>query len=239
VAHRVSAQADTPDGVHAFAGLVAREVDKLLTLILGYTELALQDIDERAELIDDLRVVRGSTERARRLTDGLHTLSLRRALHPVHLDLSAWLPAVAPSLDRLVGPAVVVEVRANDPATVWMDPGQLEVVLAQLVGNAAAAYDGAGAVTITVRQRPGADGQGCVSIAVRDRGRGMDPATLRHCTEPMFSGSSLDARGLGLAIVRTATAQAGGELRLSSRTGRGTTATVLLPAAIEAQGSKR
>jgi two-component system cell cycle sensor histidine kinase/response regulator CckA len=238
----VSTAPDTANGVHVLAGLVAREVDKLLTIILGYTELAIQDLDVRNDLLDDLRVVRGSTERARRLTDGLHTLSLRRAVHPVVLDLGDWLPARSSALDHLAGTAVRVETLGRTTAHVRIDPEQLDLMLAQLVLNGAESYDGAGVVTISIRARPTAKGSDCVAIRVKDQGRGMDPATLRRSTEPLFTTRpSDDASGLGLSIVKIATTQAGGELHLWSRRGRGTTATVLLPAASANgdQGSKR
>lgn len=232
-----------PDSINgtALAGMVAREVDKLLTLILGYTELAIQDLDDRNDVLDDLRIVRGSTERARRLTDGLHTLSLRRAMHPVDINLEDWLPARVQALDRLAGEAVTVRICGRTAATVRIDPEQLDLMLAQLVLNGAESYDGPGAITISVRPRLRRDGPGCVAIRVSDHGRGMDAATLRRCTEPLFTTRPADdATGLGLSIVRIAAMQAGGELRVSSRLGHGTSATMLLPAAGPAdQGSKR
>jgi signal transduction histidine kinase len=108
--------------------------------------------------------------------------------------------------------------------------------VAQLVRNACEAHDGAGTVTVTAR--PDADDQGRVAICVRDDGRGMDAETLRRCTDPLFTTKpSADANGLGLPIVHIAVTQAGGELHLASRPGRGTRATLLLPAAD--QGSNR
>ena len=222
---------DASRGMQALAGLVAREVDELLTLILGYTELALQDLDRPTALLDDLQVVRGSTERARLLTDGLHTLSRRRVVHPVRVDVGTWLAAEGPELARLAGSKVAVQTQTSAGAVVSIDPAQLELIITQLVRNAAAAYDDVGAVTVRVRRRTTDDGTGCVSISVRDRGRGMDAATLDRCAEPFFTTDrALEALGLGLAIAHLAALQAGGELRLSSRPGRGTTATLFLPA---------
>jgi signal transduction histidine kinase len=220
---------------------VAREVDQLLTLILGYTELAMQDLDVRSELLDDLRVVRGSGERARLLTDGLHTLSLRRVLHPVDLDLGPWLAGVAPMLDRGAGAAVSVQVDPTSKAQVRVDPEQLEMMLRQLVRNGAEAYEGPGIVTISVAQTPGPDGAALVAIAVEDHGRGMDAATLERCTEALFTTRpGEEASGLGLSIVAIAAGQAGGDLQVASRGGIGTTATLLLPSVADGDhGSKR
>lgn len=219
----------TPDGVHVLAGLVAREVDKLLTLILGYTELAIQDVDVRNELLADLGVVRGSSERARQLTDRLHTLSHGRTAHPVDLDLAAWLQTAAPALNLVVGPRISVRVHAQPGAVVRIDPDQLELILMQLVLNGAEAYDGPGVVTISVRG-PRAVTTGHVAIAVRDQGRGMASRILRQCTEPFFTTKPADgAVGLGLPVVCMAATHAGGELRMASRPSRGTTATILLP----------
>lgn len=240
MAHRVTAAPDPTNGVQALAGVVARAVDELLTLILGYTELALQDIDVRNELIDDLRVVRGSTERARRLTDGLHTLSLRRAVHPVRLDLGTWLQEHASTLERLASPDIRLRIASTDDAVVWIDPDQLEQILGQVVRNATQAYDDPGTVTIAARLRTTKDGRQCVAVRVRDQGRGMDAPTLRQCTDPLFTTHpTADSHGLGLAIARTAAVQAGGQLCMSSRLGRGTTATLLLPVAAPGHGSNR
>lgn len=110
----------------------------------------------------------------------------------------------------------------------FVDPVQIERVLANLLGNAIKFTPAGRTVDLTARPVPGA-----VEIVVRDHGPGIAPDELPLVAEPHYrgrGGRTFDGAGLGLFIVRAVVAAHGGTLDIDSRLGEGTTVTVTLPA---------
>jgi two-component system phosphate regulon sensor histidine kinase PhoR len=122
---------------------------------------------------------------------------------------------------------VKVVVRCPPDAAAIANRGLLEQALTSTAANASR-YTQAGRITLSVARRPGR-----VRIRVRDTGQGMTPEMVLRAGERFYRGdpSSPGGFGLGLAIARQAVEAMGGELRLSSEPGEGTTADVELPAA--------
>jgi two-component system cell cycle sensor histidine kinase/response regulator CckA len=250
VAHGVGgAGVPAPDQdvtVSRLAGAIARDVDELLTVILGYAQLSMgrpgAGDPERGE---DLRVVQAAGERARALTSRLHTLGGQRVVQPLRLDLGVALHRMQVALEELAGPDVAVDIRPTArPGPVRIDPDLLQQAVGELVTNARDALDGRGTVTLRLRRTALHDGTAGVALVVRDSGRGMAREVLARCRQPLFTTKPPGTNaGLGLAIVDAAVRQAGGQLHLQSAPGGGTTATLALPlACTEAdgdQGSKR
>ena len=110
--------------------------------------------------------------------------------------------------------------------TIHGDPQRLRQVLANLVGNAADASKSGGEVTL--RAVPANDGQ--IAIEVEDKGRGIALADLPRIFEPFFT-TRPDGTGLGLAICHKVVRAHGGDIRVRSTPGEGSTFTVMLPAA--------
>jgi signal transduction histidine kinase/CheY-like chemotaxis protein len=107
-----------------------------------------------------------------------------------------------------------------------VDPAQLELALLNLIFNARDAMPGGGRVTVSAR----ADGADRAVIAVTDTGTGMDEQTLARATDPYFTTKPVGrGSGLGLAQVRGFALQSGGDVRLHSAPGRGTTVELHLP----------
>jgi CheY-like chemotaxis protein len=77
-----------------------------------------------------------------------------------------------------------------------------------------------------------------VVIAVTDTGAGMDAATLAQVFEPFFTTKGLDGTGLGLSMVQGFAVQSGGEVRIESAPGKGTTVMLWLPVAQMANNSR-
>ncbi len=122
------------------------------------------------------------------------------------------------------GVALVCQPRSD--LTIHGDPQRLRQVLANLVGNAAdASKPGA---EVTLRAVPANDGQ--VAIEVEDKGRGIETADLARIFEPFFT-TRPDGTGLGLAICHKVVRAHGGDIRVRSAVGEGSTFTVVLPAA--------
>jgi two-component system cell cycle sensor histidine kinase/response regulator CckA len=133
-------------------------------------------------------------------------------------------------LERLIGEDIAVEVRADDALPgVLADAGQIEQVIVNLAVNARDAMPDGGRLLIDTR----ADGL-FVRLAVTDTGVGIPAEDLPHVFEPFYTTKPVgEGTGLGLASVHGAITQSGGNVRVRSREGGGTTVEISLPATSE------
>ncbi|QDV36841.1 sensor histidine kinase [Tautonia plasticadhaerens] len=132
-------------------------------------------------------------------------------------------------------PGEGIEPRLEVPGglAVEVDPGQLQIVLGNLVRNACEAMPGGG--TLTLRARRVGDGR--VELEVEDTGVGMSPELRGRVTEPLYS-TKARGLGLGLSLTRAILEKNGGSLRIDSEPGVGSTFTVALPESRDAGGPR-
>jgi signal transduction histidine kinase len=121
---------------------------------------------------------------------------------------------------------------ANPHLSVHADPKMLQQIVASLVSNAVKYTDDGGAITLAAE---GADGDGWVQIRVRDTGVGIRKEEMERLFEPFFQADSGTTRqysgiGLGLTIARDLARRMEGEVTITSEVGKGTSATIVLPA---------
>ncbi len=124
---------------------------------------------------------------------------------------------------------------------VLADRDELRRVFINLISNAAQAMNDRGEIDIVaeaVKGVSGSPGRDAVEVRISDRGSGIPDDVLPRLFQPYFSTKSRGT-GLGLAICRRVVGDLGGDIRLESRRGVGTTATVRLPAASGVSGRRR
>ena len=145
--------------------------------------------------------------------------------------------AQARRLIQADAPALAVQIAvAPDTPPVWADPDQISRAMAELLLNAADAYEADGYVQVDTKVD---DVSGHVLIRVTDSGRGMDLETLENAFTPFFSAKAAGRkRGMGLSRARRLVQLAGGKIWISSAPGEGTTVFVLLPPAAGVTGSE-
>lgn len=212
---------------------LAHEVGTPLNIISGRAEFVLQTLPRDDRHREDLEVMIGQIDRISGIIRSL--LDMVRPAKPEAQPTS--LPVLVDRLLPLLrhgaqrrGSTLRAAIPPDLPA-VLADPNQLQQVLINLVMNAIEATPPGGRVDLTARPRPAASGAG-VEITVADTGAGMFPEVLLRAFEPFFSTKPPgQGTGLGLAICRDIVREHGGEIRLESRPGAGTTATIWLPQA--------
>ena len=235
-------QAERLEAMGRLAGGVAHDFNNLLTVILGYSDMLLRQLDEDDPRREEVESVRRAGKRAAALTSQLLAIGRREMVNPEVVEPAAVVRAMEPMLRSVMGGDVELTLRV-DPATgrVLIDPAQLERALLNLAMNARDAMPDGGALTIAVR--PGrADeedlaepfGGAFVTISVTDSGHGMEPEVQEHCFEPFFTTKETHkGTGLGLAAVHGIVTQAKGYVRVQSAVGRGTTFDLRLPAVVD------
>ncbi len=223
-----------------FVANLSHELRTPLTAIHGYLETLLGGaLDEPEHAHKFLGIVYRHTERLGRLLDDLTDLS-NVELGRVTLRLAPLpLGEVVDSVLAIIGPKaaagqVALEARlATGLAPVLADRDRLSQILINVVDNAVKYTPPGGHVTVSAGM--GQDGH--VAVTVADTGVGIPAADLPRITERFYRvdkarSRELGGTGLGLAIVKHLVIAHGGELRIDSRPGEGTTVAFTLPTAV-------
>jgi two-component system, cell cycle sensor histidine kinase and response regulator CckA len=230
-------QAQKLKAIGQLAGGIAHDFNNLLTVIIGASDLLLEDLHDHPARQSVLEIAHAAT-RASELTTRLLVFSRRQALQPRRLALNAVLGRLGWMLRRVIGEDLeLVTDLGADLHEIAADPGQLEQVVLNLANNARDAMPRGGRLTLRTAAgtSPAADaeesGTGVV-LEVSDTGCGMSPETAAHLFEPFFTTKPVGkGTGLGLAMVYGTMSQIGGRVEVETAVGRGTTFRLFFPTA--------
>jgi PAS domain S-box-containing protein len=235
-------QSQKMEAVGQLTGGIAHDFNNLLAGISGSLELVGMRLAQGRlggiERYIDLAQV--STRRAASLTQRLLAFSRRQTLDPKPTDINRLIAGMEDLIRRSVGPGVGVEVvGAGGLWLTQVDPSQLENALLNLVINARDAMPDGGRITIetankwldqrAASERELAPGQ-YVSVCVTDSGTGMTPEVIERAFDPFYTTKPLgQGTGLGLSMIHGFVRQSGGQVRIYSEIGAGTTMCLYLP----------
>ena len=234
-------QAQKMEAVGRLAGGVAHDFNNVMTVILGYSAVLLQELSHNSSARYFVQEIQRAGERCAALTGQLLAFSRKQMLHPVSLDLHRVIRDLMALLKSLIGEHVTIVLQL-DPTPRWVkaDAVQLEQVLLNLAVNARDAMPHGGTLTIDTAQvlpedvwGPNHDARTTrtyVRLRVHDTGTGIDAATKAKIFEPFFTTKPPGrGTGLGLSTVYGIVHQSGGTISVESSVGHGTTMTVFLP----------
>jgi signal transduction histidine kinase/ActR/RegA family two-component response regulator len=230
-------QSQKLEAIGTLAGGIAHDFNNLITVISGYTQLALMRADQNSLEAEDLRQVVEASDRAANLTHQLLAFSRKQVLQPTVLDLGEVVSGISPMLRRIIGEHIQLDIEAETSlARVRADRGQIEQVLLNLAVNARDAMPTGGRLTIATSNTE-ARGR-AVALVVRDTGTGMPVDVKERIFEPFFTTKDPGkGTGLGLSMVYGIVQQSGGSITVESELGEGTAFTITLPAAEVMAGS--
>ena len=222
------------------ASRIAHDFNNLLTLISGYAEMLLRELEGDERLRQMVNDIQGTASRASLLTGQLQTIGRTKVAEPVVVDPTAVMQSNAEVLERILGSKVELHWFFDESVgLVRVDPDQFEQVILNLSMNARDAMPDGGRLSFSVRDvaldESGAIQHGItpgryVQISVSDNGVGMDAPTLERCFEPLFTTKGpFKGTGLGLASARRLAEESGGVMWGRSQLGEGTTFDILLP----------
>jgi len=235
-------QSQKMEAVGQLTGGLAHDFNNLLAGISGSLELMQKRIsagrsEEAEKYIDGAQ---GATKRAAALTHRLLAFSRRQTLAPEPTDIARLIAEMQDLIQRTVGPAIAVETPPNPHLwSTLVDQNQLENALLNLCINARDAMPEGGRLTIEASncaldrvgaaQRDLPEGD-YVALAVTDNGVGMSRDVIDRAFEPFFTTKPIGlGTGLGLSMVFGFAKQSGGQVRVHSDVGAGTTVSLMLP----------
>ena len=241
-------QAQKMESVGRLAGGVAHDFNNLLSVILGYTEMALDQIDPSDPLHGDLQEILNAGRRSADITQQLLAFARKQTIVPKVLDLNEVVGSMLKMLQRLIGEDISLSwMPGSILGQVKIDPSQLDQLLANLCVNSRDAITGVGKLIIATKMahldetycanNKGSYPGDYVHLVVCDDGCGMEKETLDKVFEPFFTTKGIGkGTGLGLATVYGIVKQNNGFINVQSEPGLGTTFNIYLPVHIAEAG---
>ncbi len=236
------------EAVGLLAGGVAHDFNNVLSAVSAAAELAKGDLPTDSPVISDLDEILDAVRRGAALTRQLLGFSGKRVSQPARLDPNALVADLQKMLKRLLPEDVRLDLDlAQGTPPVFMDPGQLEQVVMNLVINARDAMASGGLLQVATaparvalgRDLPGRVGDpvppgAYARLTVSDTGHGMDAKTLKRVFDPFFTTKAPGkGTGLGLATVLGIVRDAHGGICVRSAPEEGTVFDIYLPVAQE------
>jgi len=235
------AQSQKIESIGRLAGGVAHDFNNMLGVIIGRSEMIMEEAGSETSFYEDAREIHLAASRSAELTRQLLAFARKQPIEPRILETNQTIERMLQMLRRLIGEDTVLQWKAGrDVWPVKIDPAQLDQIMTNLCVNARDAIAEHGKIFIETANavfdedycssRNGFIPGEFVEIAVGDNGRGMTPEILDKIFEPFFTTKKLGkGTGLGLAIIHGIITQNNGFINVSSESGHGSVFRLYLP----------
>lgn len=241
--HDQLVHAQKMESVGRLAGGVAHDFNNMLTVISGYSELALDGLEPTDSLRTSIEEILIAAKRSKNIIRQLLAFARKQPIAPEVLDLNEVVEGALNMLQRLIGENIELFWHPQvGLSPIEIDPGQIDQVLANLCANARDAIADVGKITIETAHKT-FDKTYCaqhagyilgdyVMLAVSDNGCGLETALVDKIFEPFFTTKAVgEGTGLGLATVYGIVKQNNGFINVYSEPDTGTSVKVYLPRA--------
>lgn len=227
--------------IGTLAGGIAHDFNNILYAMIGYVEMAREDVPKDSQVFINLGKVLEAAHRGQELVASILAFSRRHHHEFKTICLKTTIEGVLGLLKPTIPASVHIEFQAeNGEYTILGNQTQLHQVLVNIINNAVDAMDGEGNVIIHLshlasddeflKSFPKIESSSYCRIDITDTGHGMDQSMIERIFEPFFTTKEVGkGTGLGLATVHAIIEEHRGEITLTSQLGHGTTFTLLLP----------
>jgi len=227
------------DALGIFAASICHDMNNMLNGILGYSELALSDINKIDALKDDIIIIIRICEKGRRVIENFLTFARKKKIEKKVIDINLLLEEMIGLISRIAGANIKVEFYpASSPVDVEVDPVEIEQCIINLCLNAKDAMPEGGSIIIETEKVKldkeylsthieGETGDYCM-ISVSDTGKGIPDEIKGKIFDPLFTTKE-GGSGLGLSIVYGIVHQHNGFINVYSEEGKVTTFKIYIP----------
>ena len=219
---------------------IAHDFNNILTAMLGHVDSMLAQTSPAEPGFPELIQIKRSGLRAAHLVRQLLSFSRQQTVRPVILNLSEQVKENLDLMARLCGEKTHISTEIETNLWIFLDPGQLEQVLFNLVINARDSMPEGGQITVKGEHRVMVQPWTCRGVtmksgswgivSIRDKGGGISNDIMPHIFDPYFTTKEVGkGTGLGLATVNGIIRQAGGAIDVQNHTDGGAEFVVALP----------
>jgi signal transduction histidine kinase len=229
------------EAVKTLAGGFAHTLNNILTIILGNTQLILEEFPTDHPDRPLLTEIEQATRKASAFAQQMLFFGRRQTAKRMPSTLNTLVKDLAPTLHKMIVSNVTLDLDiTSESLPIFADPAQIQQSLAALVVNACEAMPQGGQLRIAVQQSildrstqydyPWAEPGAYALLLVSDSGVGMDAATQRRMFDPLFTTkTNQKGAGMSLAMTYAMIKHHNGFLHVASAPDRGTTVSVFLP----------
>jgi signal transduction histidine kinase len=226
-------QAQKMESIGRLAGGIAHDYNNMLGVIMGYSEMILNDLDEADTSHEAARQIYDASVRSLELNNKLLAFARKQTISPKVVDLNEAVSGTVTMLKRLIGEEIdLIWNPADELCPILIDPSQVDQILTNLCINARDAISGTGRISIETDsvvfdedycdKHAGFIPGRYVRLSVSDNGSGMSREVRTRLFEPFFTTKKVGkGTGLGLSMVYGAVRQNGGFIHVYSEPGMG------------------
>lgn len=226
--------------IGTLAGGIAHDFNNILYAIIGYVEMARNDVEKNSTIYNNLGRVLEATHRGQELIARILAFSRRQHHEFTTLNLNQTIETALALLRPTIPASVTIDFEKNNEINILGNQTQIHQVLMNIINNAVDAMEGEGIINIALshltaedpilKELPEKKSISYCKIFIRDTGHGMDQATMERIFEPFYTTKEVGkGSGLGLSIVHSIIKEHQGEIAVSSQLGHGTTFNIILP----------
>ena len=236
-------QSQKMESLGTLVGGIAHDFNNMLQIILGYSQLLLEDQKKDDLAYRDLQSIIDTVKGGADLVNKLLAFGQQASIFPVPLDLNHQVRELVPLISRTLPQVTEIDLDLiHGPATIYADPEQINQVIMNLAINASEAMPNGGCLKIATKtallddeyckHHQGAKPGEYVMLSLSDTGCGMDEKTLSRIFDPFFSTKQRGATrgtGLGLSVTQGIVEQQGGHITCQSEPGKGSEFRIYFP----------
>ncbi len=238
-------QSQKIEAIGLLTGGIAHDFNNLLTVILGYSDVAMLQIEKKDKLKENLDQIRLAAQRAAKLVHQLLIFTRKKHMEFKLQNLTIIIENLLKMLNRIIGEDISIHFELDQD--IWdskMDQSKIEQVIMNLAVNAKDGLSKGGKLIIKTKNviidkdyiksysyaRPGQ----FVCLSVEDTGIGMTEEIKQKIFEPFFTTKKIEeGTGLGLSVVYSIIKEHQGWITVSSELGKGSIFKIYFPACFE------
>ncbi len=235
------AQAQKMEAIGTLAGGIAHDFNNILSAIIGYTQLAMLDLQDKEKAENELNEVLKAGGRAKDLVSHILMFSRKTETEYSPIELPSIIKESLKMLRSVIPTSIEIRQDLIKSGLVMSDPTQIHQVIINLCTNAVQAMDETGGVLEVILKKITINGDAAARdldlssgpyfrLTVRDTGLGMPPEVMERIFEPYFTTKELGrGTGLGLSVVHGIVKNHQGAITCKSTPGEGTTFDIYIP----------
>jgi PAS domain S-box-containing protein len=232
-------QSHKMEAIGTLAGGIAHDFNNVLFSIIGFTELTMDDVPKGSLAHENLQEVLNGAMRASEMVQQILAFSRNATTEKKPIKVQSVVKEALKLLRTSIPSTIEIHQNIDEGCRpILADSTQIHQVIMNLATNAYQAMPEGGVLNVTLREGEiGSDDSGLdlqpgtyLKLAVRDTGHGIDSAVIRKIFDPYFSTKEPGkGTGMGLSVVHGITKSHGGDIKVTSRVGKGTVFEVYLP----------
>lgn len=234
-------QSQKMEAIGTLTGGIAHDFNNLLTIIMGNTNIAMNDLDKTTQIYKDLKEVSLAAGRASSLTRQLLLYSRKEPMGFYPININNAINNLFKMLERLISEDIKIKYELEpDILSINADLSNVEQVIINICINARDAMPKGGVITIRTENIVLSESQGSqiensrlgsyVRLSIADTGIGMDKNTIKRIFEPFYTTKGMGkGTGLGLSVVYGIIKVHNGWINVYSEPGHGSVFKVYLP----------